>query len=52
MVLRRKEVGNPDDYFDKSFEEYENGFESKGNLEVMHNWITKRNHGRFILVKN
>jgi len=30
VVLRRKEVGNPKDYFDKSFEEYEYGFESKG----------------------
>ena len=35
VVLRRKEVGNPEDYFDKSFEEYEYGFESKGNLKVI-----------------
>merc|ERR550534_2154449 len=36
VVLRRKEVGNVADYFEKSFEEYKNGFESKGNygLEV------------------
>ena len=30
VVLRRKEVGNVADYFDKTFEEYKNGFQSKG----------------------
>ena len=35
VVLRRKEVGNPLYYFDKSFEEYKNGFESKGNLKII-----------------
>ena len=34
VVLRRKEVGNVPEYFDKSFEEYKIGFESKGNLKV------------------
>ena len=30
VMLRRKQVGNPDDYFNKNFAEYEEGFESKG----------------------
>jgi len=34
VVLRRKEVGNPEDYFEKSFEEYKNGFESKGEIWI------------------
>ena len=29
-MLSRKQVGNPDDYFDKNFEEYRAGFESRG----------------------
>ena len=32
MILRRKEVGNPVDYFDKTFAEYKTGFESRGVL--------------------
>merc|ERR550534_208957 len=34
VVLRRKEVGNVPEYFDKSFEEYKNGFESKGEIWI------------------
>merc|ERR1719282_1243537 len=34
VVLRRKEAGNVADYFDKSFEEYKNGFESKGEMWI------------------
>jgi len=34
VVLRRKEVGNVADYFEKSFEEYKNGFESKGEMWI------------------
>merc|ERR1719150_152383 len=34
MVLRRKEVGNVANYFEKSFEEYKNGFESKGEIWI------------------
>jgi len=34
VVLRRKEVGNEADYFEKSFEEYKNGFESKGEIWI------------------
>ena len=30
VVLRRKEGGNVADYFEKTFEEYKNGFQSKG----------------------
>ena len=29
-VLVRKEVGNPRDYFDKSYEEYKEGFAARG----------------------
>ena len=40
VILRRKEVGNVGEYFDKSFEEYKNGFESKGEYDVIstENW--------------
>merc|ERR1712156_1192436 len=34
VVLRRKEVGNVANYFEKSFEEYKNGFESKGEMWI------------------
>jgi len=34
VVLRRKEVGNVADYFEKTFEEYKNGFESKGEIWI------------------
>ena len=34
VVLRRKEGGNVAEYFEKSFEEYKNGFESKGEYGV------------------
>ena len=30
VILSRKEVGNPIDYFDKSFAEYKAGFKSRG----------------------
>ena len=30
VMLNRKEVGNLVDYFDKTFAEYKEGFESKG----------------------
>ena len=30
-ILVRKEVGNPVDYFDKTFAEYQAGFSAKGN---------------------
>merc|ERR1712107_280649 len=40
VVLRRKQVGNPDDYFDRNFMYYKNGFQSKGEtwmgLEALH----------------
>ena len=34
VILRRKQVGNPDDYFNKNFAEYEEGFESKGKVHT------------------
>jgi len=34
LVLRRKEGGNVAEYFEKSFEEYKNGFESKGEMWI------------------
>ena len=30
VVLRRKQVGNPLDYFDKDFAHYKSGFQSRG----------------------
>ena len=30
VMLKRKEVGNPINYFDKTLAEYKEGFESKG----------------------
>ena len=30
VMLRRKQVGNPADYFDKTFAEYQQGFEANG----------------------
>ena len=32
-VLVRKEVGNPTDYFDKTFAEYKEGFSARGLLK-------------------
>ena len=32
-MLVRKEVGNPDDYFDKTWAEYERGFSANGRLK-------------------
>ena len=34
-MLRRKEVGNPVDYFNKSFAEYKEGFESRGKFTFL-----------------
>ena len=31
-MLRRKPVGNPDDFFSKTFAEYKAGFSSKGDI--------------------
>ena len=36
MMLRRKENGNPDDYFDKKFADYKTGFQSRGKYSVTH----------------
>ena len=30
VLLRRKQVGNPLDYFDKDFADYKSGFQSRG----------------------
>ena len=32
VMIRRKEVGNPVDYFDKTFAEYQQGFEANGEI--------------------
>ena len=32
MILNRKENGNPEDFFDKSFKEYEQGFSARGGI--------------------
>ena len=36
-MLRRKEAGNPTDYFDKNFEEYKEGFQSGGETKIINN---------------
>ena len=36
-VLVRKEVGNPADYFDKTFAQYKEGFSANG-------WLKKKKH--------
>ena len=33
VMLRRKEAGNPVDFFDKTFAEYQKGFEANGEFE-------------------
>ena len=33
VMLCRKEVGNPVDFFDKTFAEYQKGFEANGEFE-------------------
>ena len=38
VMVRRKEAGNPVDFFDKTFAEYQAGFEAKGEIFS----ITKR----------
>ena len=35
VMLRRKEVGNPVDFFDKTFAEYQAGFEANGEIEIL-----------------
>ena len=32
VMLRRKEAGNPVDYFEKTFAEYQQGFEANGEF--------------------
>ena len=34
VMLNRKEVGNPADYFDKNFADYKEGFESRGKYSL------------------
>ena len=34
VMLRRKEVGNPVDFFDKTFAEYQAGFEANGEKKI------------------
>ena len=41
-ILVRKKVGNPVDFFDKTFDEYEEGFSAKGLLKQKSIQIYKR----------
>ena len=34
MVLSRKKVGNPNDYFNKNFADYKEGFELRGKYSL------------------
>ena len=34
VMLRRKEGGNPTEYFDKTFAEYKEGFQSEGKYPL------------------
>ena len=45
VMVRRKEVGNPVDFFDKTFAEYQAGFEANGEKETLSN--TKRGNPYF-----
>ena len=38
-VVHREEVGNPSDYFEKTFGEYEQGFESNGGTFTILNYL-------------
>ena len=43
-MLVRKEVGNPVDFFDKTFDEYKKGFSAKGLLKQKSIQIYTRKH--------
>merc|ERR1711971_506464 len=49
VMLRRKEVGNPRDFFAKSFTEYREGFKSHGEswigLEKLHRLTSEHSYG-------
>jgi len=48
VILRRKQVGNPKGFFDKNFDDYRAGFESRGELwlglEALHKLTSERNY--------
>merc|ERR1712186_93063 len=56
VILRRKQVGNPMGYFDKSFKEYKAGFVSRGEgwigLEKLHQLTSTGSYGLRIRMKD
>ena len=34
LIMKRIEVGNPTDYFDKTYEDYKKGFQSRGESHM------------------
>lgn len=56
VMLRRKRVGNPVGYFDKTFAEYKRGFESRGELwlglEKLHQLTSKGSYSLRITMKD
>ena len=34
LIMKRIEVGNPRDYFDKTYEDYKTGFQSRGESHL------------------
>merc|ERR1712192_91615 len=56
VILSRKDVGNPVDYFDKNFEEYKAGFESGGEfwlgLEQLHMLTSEGSYNLKITMKD
>jgi len=56
VILSRKDVGNPVDYFDKNFEEYKRGFESVGELwlglEKLHQLTSEGSYSLNITMKD
>merc|ERR1712037_367354 len=56
VVLRRKQVGNPRGYFDKTFTEYKEGFESRGELwlglEKLHQLTSESSYSLRIKMKD
>jgi len=54
VILRRKEVGNPRDFFAKSFTEYREGFKHNGEswigLEKLHRLTSEHSYGLKIIM--
>merc|ERR1712126_272106 len=56
VILKRKYVGNVPDFFDKDFQDYKAGFQSRGELwlglEKLHQLTSEGNYGLHITLKD